>query len=412
MSTNSTVAAIDPAYVAANNLPWLLAVTCTFHATAWIMVILRVYTRVVLVKSFGKDDALMVVALACNFGGGMMTLIMAGTYGWGRHSDTLTRDQNNNYMKMMVFHGIISSITAFMFIKLSIVFSLLRIQGHNKPYRSFLYGLSVFIILYTIVGWVSWGLSCYPLAGYWDKSVKAWCLPREKFSVFSYVNTVCNITTDFLLASLPIPLIWQLKMAVRSRVYLIGIFALGYLTCVLGILKVVFQFSPQHASPDRTFIDWVRFWGFLEGNMGIVVACAPTLKRLVGSWLKLGTTQKGSGYGYGGNSGAPPGNRSSYLSRNRDGLGGAGSSKNTQNRDRSGYIKTEDDRSSDLDGHELDNFRSGEVYRGGAPGEKKNDLQVTASAWDPAARTGSEEHILHGTIMRTTEVRVHPGEAK
>jgi len=112
--------------------------------------------------------------------------------------------------------------------------------------------MTVFIILYTIVGWISWALSCYPLAGYWDKSVKAWCLPKAQFSVFSYVNTVCNILTDFLLASLPIPLIWQLKMPLRSRLYLVAIFAMGYLTCVLGILKVVFQFSPLHASPDRT----------------------------------------------------------------------------------------------------------------------------------------------------------------
>ncbi|KAJ1324674.1 hypothetical protein MN608_09377 [Microdochium nivale] len=294
MSAESPAVPLDPVYAAENNLPWLLGVTCTFHVIAWVMVILRVYTRQILVKSFGKDDALMVIALACNFGGGMMTLIMAGTCRWGRHIDTLPKTDSNNYMKMMVFHGIISSITAFTFIKLSIVFSLLRIQGHNKHYRYFLYGLSVLIILYTIVGWISWALSCYPLAGYWDKSIKAVCLLRDKFSVFSYVNTVCNITTNFMLATMPIPLIWRLKMAMRSRIYRVGISALGYL------------------------IDWVRFWGFLEGNMGIVVGCAPTLKKLVGSWLKLGTTQKGSGYGYGGHFGASGAKRSSILLRNRE----------------------------------------------------------------------------------------------
>ena len=78
----------------------------------------------------------------CNFGGGMMTLLFAGTYGWGRHFDTLPKELTVNYTKMMAIHGIVSSITAFMFIKLSIVFSLLRIQGHNRPYRLFLYGLS------------------------------------------------------------------------------------------------------------------------------------------------------------------------------------------------------------------------------------------------------------------------------
>jgi hypothetical protein len=53
----------DPAYLATNNLPALLGVTGTFHILSWIFVILRVYTRVVLIKCFGKDDALMVLAL-------------------------------------------------------------------------------------------------------------------------------------------------------------------------------------------------------------------------------------------------------------------------------------------------------------------------------------------------------------
>jgi hypothetical protein len=45
----------------------------------------------------------------------------------------------------------------------------------------------------------------------------------------SFYYAVCNITTDFLLATLPIPLVWQLKMPMRSRVYLASIFACGYL---------------------------------------------------------------------------------------------------------------------------------------------------------------------------------------
>lgn len=175
--------------------------------------------------------------------------------------------------------------------------------------------------------------------------------------------------------------------------------------------------------------------------MGIVVACAPTLKRLFGSWLNLGTTQKGSNYGYGGHSATPGGGHhggSSYLSRNRDGAGGGlgvNSSPGYQNRDHSGYIKTDDDRGSDLDlpereQHEMNSYmrrqNHNDVYLGGdghgvgvgvAVGETKNSVLVTTSTWSPGTRTGSEEHILQqnsgpggvgGGIVRTMEVRVHP----
>jgi len=169
--------------------------------------------------------------------------------------------------------------------------------------------------------------------------------------------------------------------------------------------------------------------------MGIVVACAPTLKRLVGSWLNLGTTQKGSGYGYAGHSANPGGGHhggSSYLSRNRDGAGGVGMSSGHQNRDHSGYIKTKDDQNSDLDfereHHEMSSYmrkqQHNDVYLGGggdvhgvgvAVGEKKHSVQITTSTWSPGVRRGSEEHILQqsgggggGGIVRTMEIRVHP----
>lgn len=192
----------------------------------------------------------------------MATLITAGVqFGWGRHIDTLSRAQQNGYIMMMAFHGIFSSITAFMFIKLSIITSLMRLDNSKGWYTRGLWALMGLIVAYTIVGWISWAISCYPLNGYWDKSIKAVCIPRGTFSVFSYVNTVCNITTDFTLATLPIPLIWRLNMPTRTRVSLVGMFALGYATCVLGVLKIVYQFGPEHQGPDRTFIDWVRLWG-------------------------------------------------------------------------------------------------------------------------------------------------------
>lgn len=99
MSTNSTTAALSPAYIATNNLPWLLGVTVSFHTLAWIMVILRVYTRIVLVKSFGKDDALMVMGLVCyHMGLALCSCTMRLTYCmipavqlWRRHDDTAIR---------------------------------------------------------------------------------------------------------------------------------------------------------------------------------------------------------------------------------------------------------------------------------------------------------------------------------
>ena len=72
----------------------------------------------------------------------MTTLLIAGTkYGWGRHFNTLTQQQKNGYLMMMAFHGIFSSITAFGFLKLSIAFSLLRLNGKGGWYPRIIWGL-------------------------------------------------------------------------------------------------------------------------------------------------------------------------------------------------------------------------------------------------------------------------------
>lgn len=42
--------------------------------------------------------------------------------------------------------------------------------------------------------------------------------------------TAFNIFTDVLFATIPIPIIWILKMSRKVRLYLIGILSLGYVS--------------------------------------------------------------------------------------------------------------------------------------------------------------------------------------
>lgn len=60
---NSSMGMVDPARAAESNLPWLLGLTSLFHSTALLFVGLRIYTRLFHVRSFGMDDALIVVSV-------------------------------------------------------------------------------------------------------------------------------------------------------------------------------------------------------------------------------------------------------------------------------------------------------------------------------------------------------------
>lgn len=54
---------IDPARAAESNLPYILGVSGALHAVAFIVALLRIYTRVGILKAAGKDDIAMAACI-------------------------------------------------------------------------------------------------------------------------------------------------------------------------------------------------------------------------------------------------------------------------------------------------------------------------------------------------------------
>ncbi|KAF1979131.1 hypothetical protein BU23DRAFT_148500 [Bimuria novae-zelandiae CBS 107.79] len=77
----------------------------------------------------------------------------------------------------------------------------------------------------------------------------------------------------------------------KTRIYLICILSLGYLAVVAGIVKTVVQ-NTKRGDPDQSFTNDIQYWGFIQVNLGIIAACAPSLKPLAGGVLRLPTTQQ------------------------------------------------------------------------------------------------------------------------
>ena len=62
MPSTSVGPPVDPKWAAENNLPRLLALTGIFHIAALTSVCLRIFVRVGLLRSLGKDDIAIVLA--------------------------------------------------------------------------------------------------------------------------------------------------------------------------------------------------------------------------------------------------------------------------------------------------------------------------------------------------------------
>ena len=53
----------DPSLAGESNVPRILGLGITFHAIALVAFSLRMYTRIFIVKSFGRDDVMLVLCM-------------------------------------------------------------------------------------------------------------------------------------------------------------------------------------------------------------------------------------------------------------------------------------------------------------------------------------------------------------
>lgn len=111
--------------------------------------------------------------------------------------------------------------------------------------------------------------------------------------------TVVNITTDFILAIVPIPLIWKLQLNIQARISLVAILSLGFFAAIAGIIKQTN--ANLFRDPEPYVKDTYTIWNFIELYVGIIAASLPALKPLF-SWLHstaLGMTKGTRGTGLG-----------------------------------------------------------------------------------------------------------------
>ncbi|OHW96973.1 integral membrane protein [Colletotrichum incanum] len=253
----------DPVWAAESNTARIMAVVTIFHVLALLCIGLRVYARVVAVKTPGFDDLMIVLSGLCALGGWVIFVIQAN-YGLGKHYRTISDQDYMMFQKVGFWQSIISAGLAFMWLKISIALTLLRLS-EKMAQRWYKWALWIMIgvtFFYCIGGTLPFFLKCRPMAGYWDKSIKPTptCMDIKVFILLSIVNTAFNIGTDIIFATLPTLVVWKLRMERKARLYVIGILSLGYVAVVMGIVKSRYQLALEK-DEDKTFNQNIQVLG-------------------------------------------------------------------------------------------------------------------------------------------------------
>ncbi|EHL01283.1 hypothetical protein M7I_2751 [Glarea lozoyensis 74030] len=150
----------------------------------------------------------------------------------------------------------------------------------------FLYCTIAFLAAFLLTSAFTIIFACLPVRANWDlvlaKTAK--CYSKDTFTAIGLFNSSINIITDVLFATLPIPMVWNLQVNMRTKLSLVVILSLGLFACAAAIVKTVLQ-SKLYVTPNTTRNDTYFIWNSVELYIGILAASLPSLRPLFKSFL-------------------------------------------------------------------------------------------------------------------------------
>ncbi|KAG9189862.1 hypothetical protein G6011_06730 [Alternaria panax] len=277
-----------------NRGPELLAVNIAFVTTAILACLLRIYVRIRMVKAFGRDDWLMV--LATLFFIAYTTSSCIGVhYGTGRHHDDLSIEGVQNAKHAWYFCYLFYSVSMICS-KLSIGFLLLRISIRKLHTWIIYIAMCVSIIAGGAFFFVCL-FQCYPVSYMWDRtSQEGKCVDNTVITALGYVYSILSIITDFTFAIIPGFLVWHLQLKRRTKVALIPLITMGCIASAAVIARL--PFVHYFNSPDFLWstLD-IAIWSSVEQGLAITAGSLATLRPLFFIAMhKLGLSTRPSAY--------------------------------------------------------------------------------------------------------------------
>ncbi|KAL3470903.1 PTH11-like integral membrane protein [Aspergillus californicus] len=252
-----------------------MVVTAVLTGLSIMIVAMRLYTRIGLMKLSGREDWTILISLI--FATVYLGLVVAQHhFGLGLHSDAIPPEELKQQLKRL-WVAIPMYNASLGFTKISILFQYLRIFPSYR-FRIICYIVMGVVILYSSWAIVSGFVNCVPVAKFWDREIPGTCLSFEGVWFF---NASMNIATDITLLVLPMPLISQLHLPRMQKLALLAVFALGGLVVITSILRL----SSLHTLARSTDTSYnnvgAAYWTAAECNVAIICASLPFLRPLI-----------------------------------------------------------------------------------------------------------------------------------
>ncbi|KIW02888.1 uncharacterized protein PV09_05938 [Verruconis gallopava] len=285
--------------------PALLIIECIFISLAWIVLVLRMYVRLVMLRRTWWDDWIMIIAAICTTGVTACVILATQRYGWDLHVWDVKYEQLIAGRKISIAAQTIflwaSNLT-----KLSILLSYLRIATPKSKFRFFTWCSIVYVILIHVIFHIVLWTQCSPASKYWDLFDNNRHCEDEGPPLMGQIST--SIAADFIVYVLPMATMARLRLPLSQRIILMVVFGFGAVVVVAGCLRLYYTHLTVYETYDVTWVGYnLWIWTAVEVNLGIICGCVPALRPLVykakthltSNYLKTGSTSSKRSRSYG-----------------------------------------------------------------------------------------------------------------
>ncbi|KAI4106720.1 MAG: hypothetical protein LQ339_002911 [Xanthoria mediterranea] len=261
-----------------NTGPSILIITWLFTGISTVVVGLKIWTRLNIIRQFGADDVLTILALLLLLAFAPLITISVHD-GLGRHNFYLTPEASIRSAKLAILSNPLVFLAA-AWPNISVAISLDRILVPQPWPRAFLYGIPILQCLFALICSIVTYTECSPLEGLWDKWIPHRCLPPETVVGILNANGALSAFTHIFLAVVPIFGLWKIRIKTKTKVgvcLLMGTTAIATIAAIIRTVNLsrlqIFDFSSD--------IHRVLNWAIIEAAFIIMAACIPSLRPFV-----------------------------------------------------------------------------------------------------------------------------------
>ncbi|KAI1824708.1 hypothetical protein F4861DRAFT_230470 [Xylaria intraflava] len=197
---------------------------------------LRCFVRIVINNSFSYDDWAMLASLV-GYSGMCGTLLAALIYGFGATIQQPWFDPIKAAQSMFAFQ-LVYVVAAYL-CKVSVALVLLRISAAEKKsiMRIVLISSIIIVTIFAIATFLILALQCRPVTLNWGVG-KGSCVAPFVITNVAYAFSAADIASNWLYATLPIVLLWNVKLSLRVKLSVIVLLGFSFTSSIATLVRL------------------------------------------------------------------------------------------------------------------------------------------------------------------------------